>query len=105
MAALRTLVEASAGATSATEVRCVFNPGRRIPKLWFRSLPDAVFVTFEGPADRHGLADPTGPLDRQCHLVHGAVDPHAVELPEGIAFAYVTADEAPNPWDVFDATT
>ena len=80
---------------------CVFNPGRAVPRTWFRSLPDCVFVTFEGPAGAHGFIDPVGPRDRQCHLVHSATAADATALPPGLGFGYVTADLPPNPWDVF----
>ena len=80
---------------------CVFNPGRPVPTTWFRSLPDCLFVTFEGPAGAHGLVDPVGPRDHQCHLVHSATAADAIVLPPGLGFGYVTPDLPPNPWDVF----
>ena len=80
---------------------CVFNPGRPVPRTWFGSLPDCVFVTFEGPARAHGFIDPVGPRDRQCHLVHSATASEAAVFPTGLGFGYVTSDLPPNPWDVF----
>ena len=82
-------------------VRCVFNPGRPVSRSWFRSLPDSVFVTFEGPASAYGQARVIGPPERQCHLVHTVTEADPVSPPLGLGFAYLTTDLPPNPWDVF----
>ncbi len=91
----------------------VFNPGRAIPDSWFRSLPRAEFVTFEGTAQQHirrfgdGPLELDGPAHRQWHLVHGCPRPqqhrfHARLQAAGIGVSYVTRDALPNPWDVFE---
>lgn len=85
--------------------RTVFNCGQPVPVRWYRTVPDVRFGTFEGPAEGLHRSAFAGPPQRQVHLVH-SVSPdqrNAVLAALGqrqVAFACVTEDALPNPWDV-----
>lgn len=85
--------------------RTVFNCGQPVPVRWFGILPGVRFGTFEGPADGLLRSAFAGPPQRQVHLVHSVSSDErravmAVLRQRRVAFACVTADTLPNPWDV-----
>lgn len=83
----------------------VFNCGQPVPARWYSAVPDVRFGTFEGSAEDLARSAFVGPPHRQLHLVHSVT---AAELStvaatlaqRMVAFACVTADVIPNPWDV-----
>ena len=83
----------------------VFNCGQPVPARWYADVPDVRFGTFEGSPEGLSRSAFVGPPSRQLHLVH-SVAPDAVATvlstlaQRMVAFACVTADAMPNPWDV-----
>lgn len=85
--------------------RTVFNCGQPIPRRWYRSIPGALWGTFEGGPAQLLRTSFFGPPLRQIHLVHSVPDSAAASVVaelsrRGVGFSCVTSDEMPNPWDV-----
>jgi hypothetical protein len=81
----------------------VFNCGAPVASRWFGMVPDAVFVTFEGPASAYRVGIP-GDLQvghSVCHLVHSAGPGYVLDVVPEVAYHYATAGELPNPWCTF----
>jgi hypothetical protein len=87
----------------------VLNPGRQIPSRFRSTLPNAMWVTFEGTArqylERHAGNQPANSTD--WHLVHSIAPSFRARVLRTLesnnpGHAYLTADRMPNPWDVFD---
>ena len=88
--------------------RTVFNCGQPVPVRWYRTVPDVRFGTFEGLAEGLHRSAFAGPPHRQVHLVHSVLPDQrnavlAVLGQRKVAFACVTDDALPNPWDVCPA--
>lgn len=85
--------------------RCVFNPGRLIPKSWFSALPNTIWVTSEAVAtDAASRPVMIGPKRRQWILVHACSSTLRTELRNaaaatGIGWFYAAEKSMPNPWD------
>ncbi len=83
----------------------VFNCGQVVPQRWYALLPDVRWGTFEGTPEQLAASTFTGPPNRQLHLVHSVTantrsTVAATLSSRRVAFACVTEDRLPNPWDV-----
>ena len=88
--------------------RCTWwNPGAgwnslRV-KYLMSKLGGSCWVTWEGPEWLYLQERPRALWfpNRQCHLVYGVSHQTAVEELIPCRFAYLTADDLPNPWDTW----